>query len=161
MFSRTNFGDPSCPRPPPPSPTATDDPTATSTTPPAANASADNDPAVPLAPFTPPPRRRRRIARRELIKHVWGLDPLKYPLCPGQLRPLPVVTKTAEIATLLAALNLPRTHQHPWAHGPTAVTGTVVVDARTGTAFPVDAPPAPLIRSTCAPARGPPVFKNP
>ena len=65
-----------------------------------------------------------------------------------ELRPLPVVTKTAEIATLLAALNLPRTHQHPWAHGPTAVTGTVVVDARTGTAFPVDAPPAPLIRST-------------
>ena len=32
-----------------------------------------------------------------------------------------------------------RTHQHPWAHGPPAPTGTVVVDARTGTAYPVDA----------------------
>ncbi|MEN9632319.1 MAG: hypothetical protein RL077_723 [Verrucomicrobiota bacterium] len=49
--------------------------------------------------------------------------------------------KTTEIATLLAALNLPRTHQHPWAHGPPAPAGTVVVDARTGTAYPVDPRP--------------------
>ena len=53
------------------------------------------------------------------------------------------VRKTTEIATLLAALNLPRTHQHPWAHGPPAPTGTVVVDARTGTAYPVDPRPGP------------------
>ena len=129
----------------------TTDPTAAPTTPPTANARTANAhtanahtanahttdaptanaPVVPFGAPNPPPRRRRRIAWRELIKHVWGVDPLKCPLCPGQLRPIAVVKKTTEIATLLAALNLPRTHQHPWAHGPPAPTGTVVVDAPT------------------------------
>ena len=118
--------------------------TADPTTDPATPATTDA-PAVPFAAPNPPPRRRRRIAWRELIKHVWGVDPLKCPLCPDQLRPIAVVKKTTEIATLLAALNLPRPHQHPWAHGPPAPTGTVVVDARTGTAYPVDPRPDPRI----------------
>lgn len=28
-----------------------------------------------------------------IIKHVWGVDPLKCPLCSGQLRPIAVVKK--------------------------------------------------------------------
>ena len=63
---------------------------------------------------------------------------------PGQLRSFAVVPDTAEIATLLVARNLPRTHQHPWAHGPLAPAVTVVVDARTGTTYPVvPSPPVP------------------
>ena len=38
----------------------------------------------------PPPPRRRRIGWRELIKQVWGADPLKCPLCSGLLRPIAV-----------------------------------------------------------------------
>jgi hypothetical protein len=52
----------------------------------------------------PPARpRRRRVAWRELIQQVGGVDPLHCPLCSGLLRPIAVVETKAEI---LAVQNL-------------------------------------------------------
>ena len=104
--------------------------------------------SVPTA--LPPPPRRRRIGWRELIKRVWGADPLKCPLCSGLLRPIAVVETAAEIHAVLAPLGLTRSHDRPFAHGPPVPEVTVLVATDSlsactaqagGAAYPVDPPP--------------------
>ena len=95
--------------------------------------------SVPTA--LPPPPRRRRARWRELIKRVWGADPLKCPLCSGLLRPSAVVKTAAEIHAVLAPLGLSRSHDRPFALGPPIAEVTVLVAADSGAAYPVDPPP--------------------
>ena len=95
--------------------------------------------SVPTTALPPPPR-RRRTAWRELIKHVWGVDPLKCPLCSALLQPIAVVETAAEIHAVLAPLGLSRSHDRPFAHGPPVPEVTVLVAADCGAAYPVDPP---------------------
>ena len=88
----------------------------------------------------PPPPRRRRTAWRELVKQVWGADPLKCPLCSGLLRPIAVVETATEINAVLTPLGLGRSHDRPFAHGPPVPEVAVLVSAYSGTAYPVDPP---------------------
>lgn len=88
----------------------------------------------------PPPPSRRRTAWRELIKQVWGADPLQCPLCSGLLRPIAVVETAADIRAMLAPLGLTRSHDRPFAHGPPVPEVNVMVAADSGTAYPVDSP---------------------
>ncbi len=57
-------------------------------------------------PHAPARRPRRRKAWRDLIREVWGADPLRCPLCPGRLRPIAVVETPAEIHAALFPLGL-------------------------------------------------------
>ncbi|MSU48883.1 MAG: hypothetical protein EXS37_07320 [Opitutus sp.] len=76
-----------------------------------------------------------------MIKQVWGVDPLKCPLCSGLLRPIAVVETAAEIHAVLAPLGLSRSHGRPFAHGPPVPEVAVLVAADSGAAYPVDPPP--------------------
>jgi hypothetical protein len=92
----------------------------------------------------PPARlRRRRTASRELIKQVWGVDPLRCPLCSGLLRPIAVVETGAEIAAILAPLGLARPHERPFALGPPRPEVNVLIDAATGDRHVLDQPDFP------------------
>ena len=91
----------------------------------------------------PPAPRRRRTAWRELIRQVWGADPLKCPLCSGLLRPIAVVETKVEIAAVLVPLGLFRPHEHPFAAGPPQPEVAVLIDAATGDCHAVDPPDFP------------------
>lgn len=95
--------------------------------------------SVPTA--LPSPPRRRRARWRELIKRVWGADPLKCPLCSRRLRPSAVVKTAAEIHAVLAPLGLSRSDDRPFALGPPVPEVTVLVVADSGAAYPVAPPP--------------------
>ena len=99
------------------------------------------DPAcAPIPPPPPRPARRRRTAWRDLIKQVWDADPLQCPLCSGLLRPIALVETAVEIHAVLAPLGLARPHERPFTGGPPLPEVTVLVDAESGTAHPVDSP---------------------
>jgi hypothetical protein len=93
----------------------------------------------------PPPARprRRRTAWRDLIKQVWGADPLKCPLCSGLLRPIAVVETKAEILAVLVPLGLARPHERPFALGPPRPEVAVLVDAASGELHALDPPGFP------------------
>gem|GEM_PF-3841186 len=92
----------------------------------------------------PPARpRRRRTAWRELLQQVWGVDPLKCPLCSGLLRPIAVVETKAEILAVLVPLGLFRPHDHPFAVGPPRPEVAVLIDAATGDCHALDPPDFP------------------
>ena len=92
----------------------------------------------------PPARpRRRRTAWRELIQQVWGVDPLKCPLCSGLLRPIAVVETKAEILAVLVPLGLARPHERPFAPGPPRPEVAVLIDAATGDCHALDPPDFP------------------
>jgi len=100
--------------------------------------------AVAGKTHAPPTRpRRRRAAWRELIRQVWGADPLRCPLCSGLLRPIAIVETKAEIAAILAPLGLSRPHEQPFAHGPPRPEVAVLIDAATGDCHAVDPPDFP------------------
>ena len=89
----------------------------------------------------PPARpKRRRRAWRELIQQVWGADPLRCPLCNGLLRRIAVVETKVEILALLTPLGLARPHERPFAVGPPRPEVTVLVDAASGAAHPIESP---------------------
>jgi hypothetical protein len=103
-------------------------------------------PPTPAKGRTLPPSgrpRRRRAAWRELIQRVWGVDPLRCPLCAGLLRPIAVVETKAAIAAVLAPLGLARSHERPFAHGPPRPEVAVLVDAATGERHALDPPDFP------------------
>lgn len=92
----------------------------------------------------PPARpRRRRTAWRELIRQVWGADPLKCPLCSGLLRPIAVVKTKAEILAVPVPLGLARPHEQPFALGPPRPEVAVLIDAATGDWHALDPPGFP------------------
>ncbi len=92
----------------------------------------------------PPARRRRRRATwRELIRQVWGADPLRCPVCSGLLRPIAVVETKAEILAVLVPLGLARPHERPFALGPPRPEVTVLVDAVSGELHVLDPPACP------------------
>jgi hypothetical protein len=111
----------------------------------------------------PPARPRRRLpsapsgraaqagrtAWRDLIKQVWGVDPLQCPLCAGLLRPIAVVETKAEILAVLVPLGLARPHERPFALGPPRPEVAVLVDLPAGRQVP---PPANSTPSTRLPA---------
>jgi hypothetical protein len=90
----------------------------------------------------PARRPRRRKAWRDLIREVWGADPLRCPLCTGQLRPVAVVETSAEIHAALFTLGLAELALPP-ANGPPPPGGEVLVDAATGARHPLAPPPCP------------------
>jgi hypothetical protein len=87
--------------------------------------------------------RRRRTAWRELIQQVWGVDPLKCPLCSGLLRPIAVVESKAEILAVLVPRGLDRPHERPFALGPPRPEVAVLIDAATGDCHALDPPDFP------------------
>jgi hypothetical protein len=104
----------------------------------------ERDAAGPSRAATPPapprPARRRRTAWRELIRQVWGADPLHCPLCSGLLRPIAVVETAAEIHAVLAPLGLARPHERPFTGGPPPPELTALIGAESGATFPADLP---------------------
>ena len=100
--------------------------------------------AAPGQTHAPPARpRRRRTAWRELIKQVWGADPLQCPHCSGLLRAITVVETKAEILAILTPLGLARPHERPFALGPPRPEVDVLIDTATGDFHPLDPPDFP------------------
>jgi hypothetical protein len=91
----------------------------------------------------PPLHRRRRAAWRDLIREVWGADPLKCPICGGTLRTIALVESQPKILAILAPLGLARPHARPCAAGPPRPEVAVLLDAGDGAADPAETPPAP------------------
>jgi hypothetical protein len=96
-------------------------------------------PALSLSNGPARPKRPRR-AWRDLIQQVWGADPLRCPLCNGLLRPIAVVETQADILAILIPLGLARPHERPFAAGPPRPEVTVLVEAASGAAHPLEAP---------------------
>ena len=78
-----------------------------------------------------------------MIQQVWGVDPLKCPLCSGLLRPIAVVETKAEILAVLVPLGLARPHERPFAPGPPRPEVAVLIDAATGDCHALDPPDFP------------------
>ncbi len=90
------------------------------------------------APDADPPlllRRRRRVRWRELIRQVWGADPLRCPLCPGFLRPIEWIETPAAIRAFLEPLGLYETATGPPSQAPPN-EGAALIEVLTGEAYP-------------------------
>ena len=85
-------------------------------------------------------RRRRRARWRELIRQVWGADPLRCPLCPGFLRPIEWVETPAAIRAFLEPLGLYELATGPPATAPPVdgggEDGATLIEAESGEAYP-------------------------
>ena len=101
---------------------------------------------APAAAGVPPARTatapRRRPAWRDLIRQVWGDDPLRCPRCSGPLRPSAVVKTAAAILATLTTLGLDERTLPP-ANGPPPPGHEVLVDAASGTRHPIAPSPCP------------------
>jgi len=78
-----------------------------------------------------------------LIHQVWGVAPLRCPLCSGLLRPTAVVESKAEILAVLVLLGLARTHERLFALGPPQPEVNVLIDTATGDCHALDPPDFP------------------
>lgn len=99
--------------------------------------------ASTTAPAEPkPPARRRRVRWRELIRQVWGADPLRCPLCSGFLRPIEWIETPTAIRAFLEPLGLYESTTGPPAQAP-PIDAAALIEAVTGEAYPAGPQPEP------------------
>lgn len=99
-----------------------------------------------VMPAALPARRPRRRARwRELIRQVWGADPLRCPLCPGFLRPIEWIETPAAIRAFLEPLGLYEHATGPPPQAPPAPDGDALIEVVTGEAYPAGPRPEPRL----------------
>ncbi len=118
-------------------------------------------PATTVPPAAPPllRRQRRRVRWRELIRQVWGADPLRCPLCPGYLRPIEWIETQSAIRAFLEPLGLYELATGPPPQAPPATSGdadgAVLIDVASGEIYPAgplpDAKCLPILRSKADP----------
>lgn len=94
-----------------------------------------------VMPAAVPARRPRRRTRwRELIRRVWGADPLRCPLCPGFLRPIEWIETPTAIRAFLEPLGLYEPSTGPPSQAP-PTDGAALIEVVTGEAYPAGPQP--------------------